>query len=265
MLRFFRAYPSLLCAYWARALEYRVQALIWFLVGTYPLVMMAVWIGIAQGGTIAGYDASDFIAYYLGVTWMRRITYLWILDDIEERIRTGELSAFLLRPLNLVHHLFTSVLASRAMQTILSGLIIGVVALLVPGQQFDLSPGNLLLFAACVAVGFVFEFFLQYMVGALAFWTTQVYRIFDIVWFVKSFLGGFVVPLNMLPPALQNIVQWLPFQSSMGLPVEILIGQATPERALQGILVSLVWVIGMAGASRFIWRAGLRSYSAVGA
>ncbi|BCX04345.1 MAG: multidrug ABC transporter permease [Candidatus Roseilinea sp.] len=265
MLRLFRAYPVLLRAYWQLALEYRVQIVMWTLAGTYPLVMMAVWLNLARGGEINGFGPAQFVGYYLAVVWIRRITYIWVLDEIEERVRTGELSAYLLRPLGLAHMLFTQVVSVRFFNALLVGSVISAIILIIPGQQWVVTPANALAFCLVTPIGFLFEFFLQYIVGMLAFWTTQVYRIFDVFFFVKSLLGGFVVPLALMPPALQAIAKWLPFQSSIALPAEILIGQATPERVLSGALVSLAWVIGMASFSRWLWGRGLRSYSAVGA
>lgn len=265
MLRPLRAYPTLLRAYWQLALEYRVQIIMWTLSGTYPLVMMAVWLNIAQGGQIGGYSPAQFVGYYLAVVWIRRITYIWIINDIEERIRTGELSAYLLRPLDFAHMTFTHIVSVRFFNAVLVGAIIAVILLLIPGQQWVLTPPNIAAFCLVIPVGFLFEFFLQYIVGTLAFWTTQVLRIFDVFFFIKSLLGGFVVPLTLLPPALQTLAKWLPFQSSIALPAEILIGKATPERVVTGVLVSLAWVIGMAIFSRWLWRRGLESYGAVGA
>lgn len=265
MLRAFKAYPTLLRAYWQQALEYRIQIIMWTLAGTYPLVMMAVWLNLAKGGDIGGYGPSQFIGYYLGVVWIRRITYIWILSEMEERVRTGELSAFLLRPLDVVHMVFTHIAAVRFFNALLVGIIVGGVLLLVPGQQWVLTPMNILAFCLVIPIGFLFEFFLQYLVGTLSFWTTQVQRIFDVFFFIKSLLGGFVVPLTLLPPTVQAVAKWLPFQASMALPAEILIGKATPERVFAGALVSLAWVVVLAVASRVLWRAGVRSYGAVGA
>lgn len=265
MIRLLRVYPTLLRAYWQLALEYRVQIIMWTLAGTYPLVMMAVWLNLARGGEIGGFSSGEFIGYYLGVVWIRRITYLWILDDIEERVRTGELSAYLLRPLDMAHMMFAQVVSVRFFNTVLVGAVLGIVILLIPGRQWVLTPANILAFCLVIPIGFVFEFLLQYTIGTLAFWTTQVYRIFDIAFFVKSLLGGFVVPLPLLPPAVQAVAEWLPFQASIALPAEILVGKATLERVLGGVLVSLAWVVGMAVFSRWLWARGLRAYGAVGA
>lgn len=263
MFRSFKAYPTLLRAYWA--LEYRIQIVMWTLAGTYPLVMMAVWLNLAKGGDINGFGPNQFIGYYLAVVWIRRITYVWIIDDIEDRIRTGELSSYLLRPLDMLHFDMAQTIAARFFNLLLVGAVIAVVLLFIPGQQWVLTPWTVLAFCIAIPVGFLFEFFLQYTIATMAFWTTQARRIFDIFFFMKSLLGGFVVPLALLPPAVQTLAKWLPFQSSIALPAEILIGTATPERVFNGLAISMFWLIGLVILSRFVWRRGLRSFSAVGA
>ncbi|MCW1970078.1 MAG: ABC-2 family transporter protein [Anaerolineae bacterium] len=260
-----RAYPRLLKANWALVIEYRAELIMWFLSGTFPFIMMGVWLNIAKNRSLNGFDENAFVAYYLAVAWVRRINFIWILHDIEDRIRTGELSPYLLRPLDYSHHIFAKVIASRAYNAIVIGVVVGIIVLLVPGQQFDLRPLNLLMFVVALGCGFVFEFLAQYIAGTLAFWTTQVQRIHDMWWFLKTLLGGFLVPMALLPPQVQAVAEWLPFQISIGLPAEILIGRASPERVGFGLLVSLVWIIVMFGLSRWLWHTGLRRYGAVGA
>jgi ABC-2 type transport system permease protein len=59
------AYPTLLHAYWERAVTYRVVFVVALLNAAFPLVMMAIWIGMAQAGPVAGYTATDFASYYI--------------------------------------------------------------------------------------------------------------------------------------------------------------------------------------------------------
>jgi ABC-2 type transport system permease protein len=262
-----RVYPTLLRAFWAKALQERVNILIWILTGAYPLVMMAVWVALAQrnGGQIGGYSDQDFIGYFLAVSWLRRITYVWVLSDYEQPIRSGELSPLLLRPLHYMHQVFAEIIAVRFLNLLVAGAIVFTVAWFAPGQQFDLSPGNLLVFALVTALGFVFEFVVQSLFGCFAFWTTQVYRLFDTVWFFKSFMGGFAVPMTLLPESVQAIARWLPFRISMALPAEILTGRATTASIVEGVLVGAVWTLLLLVATAALWRRGVRAYSAVGA
>jgi ABC-2 type transport system permease protein len=263
----FRVYPTLLRAFWTKALQERVNILIWILTGAYPLVMMAVWVALAQrnGGSVGGFSDGDFIAYFLAVSWLRRITYIWVLGDYEQPIRSGELSPLLLRPLHYMHQVFTEIVAIRFLNLLVAGAIVFIAAWFAPGRQFDLSPVNLFAFALVVVIGFVFEFLLQSLFGCLAFWTTQIYRLFDVQWFIKSFLGGFAVPLTLLPEPVQAVARWLPFRVSMALPAEILTGRATPAAIVEGALVGAAWTLALLFATAALWRRGVRAYSAVGA
>jgi ABC-2 type transport system permease protein len=69
-----------------------------------PLVMLAVWLTLAADGPVGSYSASDFVAYYLGVLLTRRLAGVWVVWDLDIKIREGQLSVDLLRPL----HRFTT-------------------------------------------------------------------------------------------------------------------------------------------------------------
>ena len=97
-MRALKAYPALLRAYWERAVTYRAVFVIALLNAAFPLVMMAIWIGMAQDGPVAGYTAVDFASYYLSAILVRRATGVGIMQDAERMVRTGELSVYLIRP-----------------------------------------------------------------------------------------------------------------------------------------------------------------------
>ncbi len=265
LLRALKAYPPLMRAYWARALIYRAVFALSIMTAAFPLVMMSIWIGLAQAGPINGYGPADFAGYYLAAILVRRITGCAIAPDVEHLVRTGELSAYLVRPLGVAHFLFARVLTSRVMSVGVLVIPIAVAVWLTPGAQFDLRPLNLALFSVACALGLLFEFLAQYLIGSLSFWIVQVRGVESAFAFVKLFLGGYVVPLALFPASVQAVALGLPFQISVGLPVEILIGAAPPEQAAARMAVCAVWIGLMAVAARVVWRTGLRSYSAVGA
>ena len=265
MLRTLKIYPALLRAYWHRAIIYRVAYIVWIVNTAFPLVMMAIWIGLAQGGPIQGYSATDFIGYYLAAILVRRITNCGIVADLENLIRTGELSVYLLRPLDVVHHFVARALSSRLVGIPLAGIPVAIGILLTPGAQFNLHPLNLMLFLLACIVGLAVEFLSQYAIGELSFWITQAHGVGAAYQLAKSFLGGYIVPLAMFPLGLQGLLQLLPFQAPMALPVEILIGRATLDAVLLRLAVCCGWMLALALCTRLLWRAGMRAFSAVGA
>ena len=59
----FKKYLALLHRAIGVMLEYRIGMLIWMLVNVMPLVMLAVWFSLSEGGPIAGYTQNDFVSY----------------------------------------------------------------------------------------------------------------------------------------------------------------------------------------------------------
>jgi len=264
-MRALRAYPALLHAYWERAVTYRAVFVVALLNAAFPLVMMAIWIGMAQEGPIAGYTAADFAGYYLSAVLVRRATGVGIVQDIERLVRTGELSVYLIRPLGVIHHFFARVLANRPMAALLPAILASLAALLIPGQQFDLRLPNLLLFGLACGVGLVLEFLMQYLVAGLSFWVVQTQGVSAAYQFVRAFLGGYIVPLALFPPALSEVLIWLPFQASVALPVELLTGRLDLAQGALRLGVGMAWTGLVALGAQVVWRSGLRSYTAVGA
>ncbi len=259
------AYPALLRAYFARALIYRAELLIWMLSSTLPLVFMSLWITIAGDTGVNGFKASDFVAYYLAFLVVRRATQCWLIHDYELLIRQGELSPILLRPLGVPHYFAARLLASRAVQLVMLFVLLAPIVLLIPGRQFDTSPGNLLLVVAFCLAGWLIQFLIQYTIGALAFWMTQINTVADMVFFIQSFLGGFVLPMALFPAKIRAVVDWLPFHIPAGLPAAMLAGQATTPEIQQGAVVALLWIMLLSLFSTWLWKRGIRGYSAVGA
>ncbi len=260
-----RAYPALLRAYLARALIYRAELFIWIMTSTLPLIFMSIWVTIAGDEGVNGFKVSDFIAYYLAFIVVRRATQCWLIHDYEVMIRQGELSPMLLRPLGVPHYLAARVIASRIVQLVMLFCILAPVVLIIPGRQFDTSLGNLLLVIVFCVAGWLIQFLIQYCVGALAFWITQINTVADMVFFLQSFLGGFVLPMALFPANIRAILNWLPFHIPAGLPAEMLAGQAHAAQIQQGALVAVIWIVLLILLSSWLWRRGIKGYSAVGA
>lgn len=85
------------------------------------------------------------------------------------------------------------------------------------------------------------------------------------VFFIQSFLGGFVLPMALFPPQIRAVLNWLPFHLPGGLPAEMLAGQATAAQIQQGAFVGVLWIILLSTFSTWLWKRGIRGYSAVGA
>ena len=72
---------------------------------TEPVIYLVVWTTIArqQGGTTGGYTVGAFAAYYIIWTLVRNMNIVFTPFGWESRIREGQLSMMLMRPIHPIH------------------------------------------------------------------------------------------------------------------------------------------------------------------
>ena len=91
---------ALLVQGFAESTAYRAEIVLWMIAGAFPLFMMLIWMSLAESGPMGGFAAKDFAAYFLVVFFVHEMTQAWVLSQLDEQIRLGDMSSKLLRPLN---------------------------------------------------------------------------------------------------------------------------------------------------------------------
>ena len=252
-------------AAWHLALEYRLAVFIWMFSMVLPLIMLAGWLSIAEGGRVGRFGRTDFIEYYVAAILVRNLTGVWIIWDLDADIRHGEMSFKLLKPLNpIIHYIAQSLSAKPLRLAVLAPMVISV-AWLIPGVRFDARPQTLFLFTLAIAGTWAMLFFIQYTNGLLGFWITQAIGINDMWFGIFSLFSGYLIPLDLFPPFLRNALHALPFRYMMSFPIEIFTGQLRMSEILRGLSLQWLWVAVFYATYRMVWTRGLRRYSAVGA
>jgi ABC-2 type transport system permease protein len=252
-------------AMWNLIIEYRVMVVIWMLTIVLPLIMLAAWLSIAEKGPVGSYDRMTFISYYLAALVVRNMTGMWFIWEMDSDMRLGTLSFRLLKPMDPVVHYFAYACSSKPFRVVILGPASLVALLVFPDLKWNVDPLNLLLFVASLAGALLILFLMQYTIGLTGFWITRSLSINDAWFFTYSLASGYLVQLDMLPPVVRDLLWVLPFRYTMSFPVDLLMGRLALGEILQGIGIQWVWVGAMFGLYRWVWRRGLRQYSAVGA
>lgn len=258
-------YRALMRRSLAAMIEYRANMLIWMLINVMPLVMLAVWFSMSEGGPIAGYTQSDFVSYYLLLAFVQQMTAVWVIYELSYEIRHGDLSIKLLYPLNPLHDYLSSNLADKILRPAILVPQALVAWLIFPTIHYDVTPLSVVLFVLALAAGWFIRFMTQYIFGLLAFWVSDSMSLNDI-WFAASqMLGGMIAPLDMFPPGVAAIAKWLPFRFMLSFPVEIVSGRLSAADLAAGLAAMTFWVVLAFLLYRVVWRRGIRQFSAFGA
>ena len=261
-----RAMPTLLRVGMSETLAYRAEFVVWMLTTTLPLVMLGLWTSVADDaqGPFGSFTSDHFVAYYLITLILRNITGSWVVWQLDSDIRNGTLSMRLLRPVHPFVTYAATHLASVPLRGVVALPFTAILLLASARQLLTDDPVLIAVFFGSLVGAWAITFFLQVMIGTLAFYVDKTQALFEIYLGVFAVLSGYLIPLAMLPGWAQEIAALAPFRYVLAFPVETLMGLHDRAEALRLLAVQWLFVIGTYTASRIIWRAGIRRYEAFG-
>ncbi len=252
-------------------LAYRVNFLFRSVFGLIPLMATIllwrkIYEGKEPGADVAGYSLAAMTSYYLLVTVVDALTAVTEDDwQIATDIKDGNISQFLLKPIDYLHYRFCLFLGGRLTYTVVAVLPVGLFIWSL--RSYFVLPGDaatLGWFAVSVLMTAMLQFLMSYTMAMLAFWVLEISTFIFIVFAFEYIAGGHLFPLNILPPAVQSVMAFTPFPYQLYFPVSIYLGQTTGDAMFKGLVIQALWVVAFYGLARLAWSRGIRKYSAVG-
>ncbi len=230
-----------------------------------PMIYLVVWSTVArsQGGAVGGYTPGAFAAYYIVWTLVRNMNIVFTPYGWEGRIRQGQLSMALLRP---IHPLHADVAFFAGWKVVVILLWLPLAAFLAWVFEPDLHPTGLevAVFAVAIWGAYLIRTLLLAILGMITFWTTRVSAIYELFFAAELMLSGRLVPMALMPDWVQQAAGWLPFQWTFGFPIEALVGALPPRDLARGLGMQLAWIALGTVAVNAVWRVGIRRFAAVG-
>jgi ABC-2 type transport system permease protein len=246
--------------------QYRASLLIW-LIGAVlePLIYLIVWTTVAraQGGSVQGLAPGDFAAYYIVGMIVNQLTFTWVMWEWDNYIREGALSAWLLRPWHPIHQDMTENVAYKTLTMVVMVPTVLVLALIFR-PTLDWQWWSTLAFVPALVGAFLLRFFVEWSLALAAFWTTRTTAINELYYVIFLFFSGRLAPLALFPAAVGALTWLLPFRWMLSFPIELLLGNLTPQQAALGFAAQAGWIAVALLVLRLVWRAGVRRFGAVG-
>lgn len=252
-------------------LVYRANFFFRSLISLIPLtatIMLwrAVYESRTGGGDVAGYSLARMISYYLIIMVVDSLTA--VTDDdwqIAADIKDGNISQFLLKPIDYLAYRLCLFGAGRLVFT---AIALVPMALFIAWHHeyvyWPVHPMTWLVFGLSLIMTALLQFFISYALALLAFWLLEISTIVFIVYAFEYVVGGHLFPLDILPPALANALNWTPFAYELFFPSSVFLEQATGAALWRGLAIQFFWVLASYTFARWIWRRGVKHYEAVG-
>ena len=116
-------------------------------------------------------------------------------------------------------------------------------------------PATLAVFALSFLVGYCVNFFLNFVMNSVAFWTLETFAIQLIVRWVSDLLSGQIIPLTFIPGIAGQLIFALPFAAIYSTPLLIYVGVIPPSGWAVALGIQVAWLATFAALAYVIWRA----------
>lgn len=263
-------YLAIAKATWQEYLTYRTNFLLEIIGGFITqLVIIAVWFAIFQDlgeETVGGYTLAQMITYLLGAGLINSfILQASQGDEINDDINRGYLSNFLTKPFRVPLYWLVRDFCRRLL-TLMLGIGEYLIIFLL-FSKFLITPASfsfLLLCVLAIILGGILHFFLFYIFSIIAFWMDQTWGPRFVIRVIMSIATGSLIPLSLFPDTWQAIFNLLPFKFLVFFPLQIYLGKISSIIILKEFAVAMVWIVILSGISVWLWKKGLKRYSAYG-
>ncbi len=246
-------------------LAYRASGLIWVVTDLISAITMPlVWAAASGSGSIGGFAAGDFVAYYLAMFVISSFVTSHIMWELSIEIREGQFTVALLRPFNFYAFTFLRNLSWRILRT---GLTAPFMLVLVYAYWHYLQSATLNLsweFWVALIGGHLVSISFVLMMAMLALFVQEAQSIFELYYVPFMFLSGYLFPIGLLPDWARTVAKFFPFYFTTGAPTEILVGRLSGEAAQGAILTQAAWIVFAFVMAQILWRKGLKHYTGVG-
>lgn len=226
------------------------------------IVIMFVFVQLWR--TTYRWEGASSIA---GFTLRQMIWYLALAEsivmgmprtgvDIDGEVKSGSLAYSLNKPYKYPWFHYAKYMGEAAIRFLLNLLVAGGVTWIMIGPP-GFSWASFSAGTACVILGYTLDFWSQFSLGMLAFWSEDTWAYRLLYSRVTMLLGGMMLPLDVFPEWLRRIASALPVSHIVYGPVRTFIKFGAGEWAAlllrQGLWIAALWAVATA-----LYRTGVK-------
>src|SRR5258708_9285636 len=248
----------------SNTLQYKGEMFVWILLAIFnSMSVLLLWIAGYASGSVHNINLSFIQIYYVAILVIAQGFSSHAEEGIVNDIRTGNLSMHLLKPFPYFWLQFFEEIAWRVIGVLYSVVVFGALLLLIGGFH-AYQPVTILPILLILMLTFVLSFLLKATLAMLAFFVTESKPFFELFEVTVIVIGGYLMPLEYVPPVVREIAFHLPFVSVVYFPVKALTGTLPLSQMPSVILGQVIWIIAISLLFWYFWKKGLRAYTALG-
>jgi ABC-2 type transport system permease protein len=251
-----------------KMMEYRADFFANLVSVVFPIIIqISIWSKVysrSQQESLYGYSSKQMILYVIVVAVLGRFFSTGFEYEINVDIKEGGLNKYIVHPINYYWYrafVFwgekTSVVLPYMLSIFLVLIVSGSIGMIFSGIRF-------IAFIVAVCIALVICYSLYFCIGMLAFWISEVSRVFPAFSVILSLLSGGLFPLDVLGKGFATLKNYLPMNYMLQFPVDLLINKEMENSIGYSMAIGTVWAIVLILISQLLWNCGLKKYVSVG-
>ncbi len=249
------------------AKAYRLNFILSFLVILIPLagqLLLSKFI-YARGFQIGSWQLNQLLAYYLVAIISGEFFSIGTWWDIVSDIKNGGLNSHLLKPYSYFWHNFTVYYTLRIVSISFAIVVAYLAYVVVSGSLIpQLQLINLVQFLFLAFIIAPLSFLITYGLSLLTFFFTDIGFIAKLLGILLPFASGNILPLDVFPHQIREILIRLPSAYLVYHPSCIMSGMYTWREFIGLIIEALLWLLLFIFIVWRVWSKGKKSYEAIG-
>lgn len=232
------------------------------------LAVIALWFAIFQQNktSIGGYTLQEMITYLLGAGLLASFLLFSAQgDEINDDISYGNVSNFLVKPISIPFYWLVKDFCRKFLTLFLGIIEFAIIFLFF--RNFLVGPAsflNLVLSFIAVIIAILLHFLIFYIFSIWAFWIEQTWGERFVIRVIMEIAMGGLIPLTLFPGIWKTILNILPFKFMIFFPMQIYLGKISLSSIGKEFIIALVWLVILGLLSFYVFRRGIKKYSATG-
>lgn len=233
-------------------------------VGVQYFIWQAVFANQTDGQSIKGFTLEEMLTY-VAVAWVARSLYYSGIDDyIDDLVRTGQVSVYLMRPISFQMMMFFQAFGESVFRAAFFTWPIAIVIFLVFPVSLPVSFTAFLLFILSTFAGFLILVLINFIIGMLAFELKSTQGIMQAKYYIIQLFSGLLLPITFFPVWLQVVSDYLPFKIISYVPLQFYLGKIPNDQITSILFNQLSWIAFLIIMGQLLWQRGVRKLTLQG-
>ena len=202
------------------------------------------------------------IGHVATYVWLQQAFFRMLLasdPDLLDKIRNGNISYDLCRPLDMYWFYYVRIAAQKLTGSLMRGIPMMIFAVFLPrgwGLAAPASAQGLFFSLLGLCLGLLCVCALENITMAFTMRTLDPRGIQTLLNLLMTTLCGNILPLTLFPDSWQKVITLLPYAQLLDGPIRLYTGDYAVSEAPRILFVQAVWTVVLVFAGYNLWRAG---------